>query len=243
MKLSYIFCCVSFSLIFSAGELYAQVVPNFKNEVEKAEWIKNNPEIIKTIQNEPVLVSSEVNDQNSKTTEVDPNYSLVNLPGFPVYKNTGNAEEDAKAYEGAKLKWISENEKSYADLMEEEKLVSSDEYERVLNERLKNNSEKIIDPISTEENSSEIIHVISKEEFETMPVEKQQHILNNTNLYNIKAIDENIFDSENKPVVIEYENQSREKHFISEGEFEKMPNEKKEHILNNPSLYKIEDKN
>lgn len=61
------------------------------------------------------------NETNSKSTSINvrsasslqPNAQVVDLPGFPVMENTGNAELDKQNYLTAKANWIKENQVAY----------------------------------------------------------------------------------------------------------------------------------
>lgn len=50
--------------------------------------------------------------------------STVDLPGFPVYINTGNAEQDAEVYARAKATWIAENQELYNAAISGEKVIT-----------------------------------------------------------------------------------------------------------------------
>lgn len=54
----------------------------------------------------PTVISSNPNKTQTIKPEVD-------LPGFPVYINTGDKETDKKTYLAAKEKWIKENQDLY----------------------------------------------------------------------------------------------------------------------------------
>jgi hypothetical protein len=64
-------------------------------EAEKKEWISANPAAY------------------SNSIEKADNYSKVDLPGFPVFVNTGNPELDNANYKRAKQEWISNNQELY----------------------------------------------------------------------------------------------------------------------------------
>lgn len=49
--------------------------------------------------------------------------SNVELPGFPVMQNTGNAEQDAADYSKAKAAWIAQNPSQYAAATSNEVVV------------------------------------------------------------------------------------------------------------------------
>lgn len=72
-----------------------------KYQEEKSAWIQQNPTLY-----------SNANKQVKEETKV-----IMDLPGYPVYVNTGNKELDDARYNQAKLIWIQNNQELYKQQM------------------------------------------------------------------------------------------------------------------------------
>jgi hypothetical protein len=73
----------------------------------------------RTSSNTNVNARTRKNDSqvSSTTTTTKPTTSITALPGFPVYQNTGNKEQDDANYAAAKRKWKKENPELYKDFI------------------------------------------------------------------------------------------------------------------------------
>ena len=71
-------------------------------ENAKADWIANHPE--------------EYKNMNKINSSIQ--ITMVDLPGFPVYLNTGNTRTDIENYKIAKDKWIIEHQELYNKYLE-----------------------------------------------------------------------------------------------------------------------------
>lgn len=139
----------------------------------------------------------------SNTEKITDNHVLP--ADFPSYVNTGNPELDGINYEKAKTEWIKNNPEKYSALNDlpltngtlrktEETIVTSpvnitkEEKDKWIQENpnaYTPNNVAVNINILTDKKANEL-HSINKSEFETMPLDKRQHILSHPELYKIE---------------------------------------------------------
>jgi len=73
--------------------------------------------------------NADLSAQTVTSTNTPPNQNTTvlntaNLPGFPVFVDTGNPQLDASNYQNAKQKWISENQELYNKELERMRIES-----------------------------------------------------------------------------------------------------------------------
>lgn len=61
---------------------------------------------------------------------------VIDAPGYPTYKNTGNQAEDEKRYQKEKAEWIEKNPEAYKRLNTEKPLTPEQEAEKRRKEEL-----------------------------------------------------------------------------------------------------------
>ncbi len=230
-----------------------------KYDAAKQAWIAANPDAYRKMTGEgnTSVLSQKSNSENKRTetlaesnpvmippynpealmlqnnsTEEDLNVSAISkFKDFPVYKDTGNPEEDAALYNQLESEW---------------NLAHPEEYKKVLGDK----EIKPIDHKTTRENKV----TISRSEFNQLSLEKQIYIKENPNFYNIVdwdvpvlktkqvitagelfLMDENLQQSIlSRPEEIEIEKTKMRKQ-----EFDKLPSDKQTWILSYPNLFEI----
>ena len=98
--------------IVASAFSFAQEMPQFNTDQEKQDWIEQNPseyERLTKAENAVAPIATEAVSQGQ--------IENIDLPGFPVYINTGNPEEDAATYQKAKELWIEQNRSTYQNHM------------------------------------------------------------------------------------------------------------------------------
>jgi hypothetical protein len=140
---------------------------------------------------------------------------------FPVLNNTGNPTQDALNYDLAKKEWIKNNPGKYA----------------AMNGTTIPFSERSTST-TTDLNSENNKHRISKTEFDAMPTERRQYIIENPTLY-IVTDDANLLNGSN--LNSQNSNTKEGKQKISKIEFQNMPFDRQTHISAHPELYEIVD--
>lgn len=122
---------------------FGQEMPKFSSDQEKETWIKQNPELyekaVKEAQSnavhttaEPVQSKETFESENQKKEFIKNNpeayqqmlneskpksRSINDLPGFPVFVDTGDKEADFIRYQQAKDKWYAENKELVEEFM------------------------------------------------------------------------------------------------------------------------------
>ena len=101
-------------LVITIGFSFGQEMPKFNTAEEKMEWIEKNPDEYNRLMrasSQDGTINSGVISQGQRTN--------VDLPGFPVFVNTGNPEADNLNYQNAKKAWVENNQKVYNAQFEE----------------------------------------------------------------------------------------------------------------------------
>jgi hypothetical protein len=103
-----IILCLAGSLAASAQQL----APKFKTTQEKEQWFKAQD----SLRYAKKVADAKKNSDPGTTTITPTSTQLVDEPGFPVYVNTGNKEQDDANYKAAKDKWIQEHPERYKQM-------------------------------------------------------------------------------------------------------------------------------
>lgn len=109
--------CTVILFVFGKTAAAQSSMPTFKNDQEKAAWVKTHPTEYKQI-----LANAPTNSGSTMGTTVSqPSGQLVNASGFPAYVNTGNKEKDDANYMAAKQAWIAAHPEEYKKMTQSPK--------------------------------------------------------------------------------------------------------------------------
>ncbi len=176
------------------------------------------------------------------STEEDLNVSAISkFKDFPVYKDTGNPEEDAERYNKAEAEWY---------------LLHEEAYKEVMKSKSNNEITHISDVVNTEKPNTEKPNkiIISQSQFNQLSPEKQTFIEKNTDLYLITQEEVAYHNPKQKItggefLLLDAASQRRVlskpeeieviKTGVHQSEFDKMPLEKQTIILSHPDFFII----